>query len=105
MKRFVFAVVFVLSLFAMSALADDFTGYVADAKCGAARGAKAAADGHAACAAKCIKGGEQAVLVGEDGRVLKVSDQAKVTEHAGHKVTITGKLSGDTITDITAVKM
>lgn len=105
MKRFVFAVLCVLSLFALSALAGDITGYITDAGCGAKQGAKAASAAHANCAAKCIKGGAAAVLVTEDGKVYKIAEQAKVVDHAGHKVTISGKLDGDTIKDIKDVKM
>ena len=32
------------------------------------------------------------------GTVYKLADQKMVVEHAGHKVTITGKLEGETIT-------
>ena len=45
---------------------------------------------NAACAARCIKGGDPAVLVTADGKIYKIADQDKVVDHAGHKVTITG---------------
>ena len=105
MRKFVFSVVLVLSLFALSALAADVTGYITDAGCAAKQGAKAASEKHANCAAKCIKGGAAAVLVTEEGTIYKIADQAKVTDHAGHKVTISGNVDGDTIKDITNVKM
>jgi hypothetical protein len=60
--------------------------------------------GNAACAKKCIDGGSPAVLVTDDGKVYKFADQSKVVEHAGMKVTVTGKVSGDTIT-VDSVKM
>ena len=75
-----------------------------DSNCAAKQGAKAAADGHANCATKCIKGGAAAVLVTPDGKVYKIHNQDAVTEHAGHKVTITGELKGDTI-EVADVKM
>lgn len=102
MKKFAVAVVFVLSLFAMAAAAEEFTGYIADAAC-AAKG-KATSDGHAGCAQGCIKKGQAAVLATTDGKVYKLSDQEKAKEHAGHKVTVVGKLSGDTIT-VESIKM
>ena len=74
--------------------ADSWTGYVTDAKCAA--GGKGGAD-HAACAKKCIGGGEAAVLV-VDGKVVKIANQDKVKGHEGHHVTVTGKLEGDTLT-------
>lgn len=80
--------------FSIGAMAADFNGYIIDSNCAS----KPAMRGNVACADKCIKGGAAAVLVTDDGKVYKVSDQAKVLDHAGKKVTVTGKLKGDTIT-------
>jgi hypothetical protein len=103
MKKF--AAVSVLSLgMALSAMAGEWTGYIADSNCASKQGAKAASDAHANCAAKCIKGGAPAVLVTAEGKVYKLEDQAKVTDHAGHKVTVTGTMDGDTI-KVDSVKM
>lgn len=88
-----------LSLGIAGAFAASWTGYISDAKCGA-KGDQAK---HANCAAKCVKGGSEAVFVA-DGKIYKISDQSKVTDHAGHHVTITGKMTGDTI-DVEDVKM
>jgi len=85
-------------------MAGEYSGYIVDQNCAAKQGAKAASDGHAGCAAKCIKGGAAAVLVDEDGKIYKIAEQDKVKEHAGHKVTITGELDGDTI-KVESVKM
>jgi hypothetical protein len=63
-----------------------------------AMASKAAMRGNVDCANKCIKGGSPAVLVTEDGKIYKIADQAKVVDHAGKKVTISGKLKDDTIT-------
>jgi len=81
-----------LSAFAISGNAADFTGYVIDEACAA----KTAMKGNEACARKCIKGGSPAVLL-TDGKVYKLDDQTKAIEHAGHKVKVTGDLTGDTI--------
>ena len=64
-----------------------------------------------------VTGMNQNVLVGTDvvdeksiralskySKVYKLADQDKVTAHAGHKVTITGKMEGDTI-KVDSVKM
>lgn len=91
----------VLSAFAaVGAFAADFSGHIMDAACST----KPAMKGNVACAEKCIKGGQAAVLVTEDGKVYKIKEQDKVTAHAGHKVTITGKLDGETIS-VDSVKM
>ena len=89
---------------ALGALAGEFNGYIVDSNCATKQGAKSASDGHSACSAKCIKGGAAAVLVTEEGKIYKIAEQDKVTPHAGHKVTITGKLDGETIS-VDSVKM
>jgi hypothetical protein len=78
---------------AATSLAADFKGFVQDEACST----KPAMKGNAACAEKCIKGGDKAVLVTPDGKVYKIAEQDKITAHAGHNVTITGNLKGDTI--------
>ena len=102
MKKFVLALTFGAA-FAMSAMAGEWTGYISDAGCAQKQGAKTAAAGHADCAKGCIKKGDKAVLVTEDGKILNISNQDKVVEHAGEKVTITGDMNGDSIT-VTDVK-
>src|SRR5437868_6503569 len=96
MKKLAIASMLVLGC-AFSAMAAEWTGYIVDSACAGKRGIKTASDDHAACAAKCIKGGSPAVLMTSDGTVMKIADQDKVTAHAGHKVTITGTMDGDTI--------
>jgi hypothetical protein len=103
MKKLVLGFTFVLAM-AMSAMAGEFTGYISDAGCTAKQGAaKVAADGHAKCAQSCIKRGDKAVLVTADGKVYNITNQDKVVEHAGQKVTLVGDVDGDTIT-VTEVK-
>jgi uncharacterized protein DUF5818 len=100
-------VVLLMLVFALSlvAMAEELTGYIADANCAAKQGAKAAADGHANCAKGCVKKGAAAVLVTEDGKVYKIENQDKVVpDHVGHKVTLTGKLDGDSV-KVDSVKM
>ena len=85
---------------AATGMAAEITGFVEDTACSTKAGMK----DNAACAAKCIKGGDPAVLVDADGKVYKIADQDKVVAHAGHKVTITGTLDGDTL-KVESVKM
>lgn len=80
--------------FSFSAMAADVTGYIIDQNCAA----KPAMRGNVACATKCIKGGSPAVLVTDDGKIFQISNQAKVVPEAGQKVTVSGKMKGDTIT-------
>lgn len=86
-----------LSLFAVAAFAETWTGYLSDAGCGAKH-----ADGSeksAACAKACVtKKGAAAVLVVGD-KVVTIDDASKekVIEHLGHKVTINGKIENEKI--------
>jgi hypothetical protein len=102
LKKLALGFPLVLSLLAFSATAAEMTGYISDAKC-AKNVAKVESDGHAGCAAACAKKGEALVFV-SGGKVYKVSDQSKVQDHVGHKVTITGNVDGDTLT-VENVKM
>ena len=85
------AVVFAFA--SISAVAADWTGYIVDKSCSD----KKAMWENEKCAAACIKKGSPAVFVTEDGKVYQVSDQDKVVAHAGHKVTLSGTMEGDTI--------
>jgi hypothetical protein len=76
-----------------TAFAADITGYIIDQQCSTKKGMIGDVD----CAQKCIKGGSPAVLVTDEGKVYKIAEQDKVIPDAGKKVTLTGKLSGDTI--------
>ena len=91
------------SMFAMSAMAEKWSGTISDAKCGLAHAD--ASEKSMACVKACAKGGQAPVFV-VDGKVFKFDDasKAKVMDHLGHKVSIDGKLEGDTIT-VKSVKM
>ena len=90
----------VFAFCALGAMAADFTGTIMDTKCSTN---KAMRD-NVACAEKCIKGGSPAVLVTDEGKIYKIAEQDKVVAHAGHKVTISGTVDGDTI-KVDSVKM
>lgn len=91
MKKLIFAT----SLFALTGFAAEFKGTISDSKCGAAH--EDASEKSMKCAQACVKGGKEAVFV-SGGKVYKIADQGKVAEHVGHKVTLKGKMEGDTIT-------
>jgi len=91
-----------VSLLSFTASEAEMTGYISDAKC-AKDPVKVASDAHAGCAQACAKKGSALVFV-SDGKIYKIEDQSKVVDHAGHKVTITGKVDGDTLT-VDSVKM
>jgi hypothetical protein len=86
---------FVFSLVAVSAFAEDIKGTISDAKCGKAHAD--ASEKSMKCVNGCVKGGQKAVLVTEDGKILQIADQEKVAAHLGHKVTVSGKVTGDSV--------
>jgi hypothetical protein len=94
----------VLSLFALSAFAAEWTGTISDAGCGAKHAAASEKD--MKCVQGCVKGKGAAPVFVVGDKVLKFDEasKAKVMDHLGHKVTITGKLDGETIT-VESVKM
>jgi hypothetical protein len=97
MKKLVLGFTFVLAL-AMTAMGAEFSGYISDAGCAKKQGVKTASDGHAGCAKSCMKRGDKAVLVTSEGKIYNITNQDKVTEHAGEKVTLVGDVDGDSIT-------
>jgi hypothetical protein len=84
----------VFGLAAMSAMAADVTGYIVDKNCSS----KKEMLGDEACAKRCIGRGAPAVLATEDGKIYTIANQDKVKDVAGKKVTVTGKVDGESIT-------
>ncbi len=79
--------------------ASTVNGYVTDSKCGA-KGKT-----NAECAKKCMEKGAKVVVVTDnDDKVLTVDNPDALTEHVGHHVAVTGKVSGDSI-HVDSVKM
>ncbi|HSE49086.1 MAG TPA: hypothetical protein VLA96_07770 [Terriglobales bacterium] len=75
-----------------SANETTVTGFIVDEKCGA-QGASAE---KAACAKKCIEGGQKAVLVNDaDSSVWMIENQDSIKGHEGHHVTVTGHTDAD----------
>ncbi|HKE24064.1 MAG TPA: DUF5818 domain-containing protein [Bryobacteraceae bacterium] len=91
-KQMVFAILMGGTM-VMSAMAADWSGYIIDKSCASKKGMW----GNVQCAQSCIKRGDQAVLVTEEGKVFSIADQDKVKDSAGKKVTITGTMKGDSI--------
>jgi hypothetical protein len=104
--------VLILSAFAsFTAMGADFTGYVSDTKC-AASNAKAGAASEwvkpaafEACAKQCVKEGSAPVFVTADNKIVKIGPEAidKVMPMLGHKVTLTGKIEGDTLVKVDSI--
>jgi hypothetical protein len=72
------------------------SGYIVDQSC-AKKGKGMWAN--AECVARCMRDGDKAVLVTEDGKVFQISNVDKIEpESYGQKVVITGKTDGDIVT-------
>jgi hypothetical protein len=82
------------SALAISAFGADVTAYVIDKNCAS----KKEMLGNEACATRCIGRGAAAVLATEDGKIYTVTNQEKIKDFAGKKVTVSGKMEGDSIT-------
>jgi hypothetical protein len=91
------AVLFALTT--ISAMAAEWTGYIIDTSCAS----KKEMWGNEACAKRCMGRGDKAVFVTEDGKIYNIPAQDKVKDVAGKKVTITGKMDGDSI-DVESAK-
>jgi hypothetical protein len=83
-----------LLLASTAAFGENLSGTVSDAMCSGKH--VAATKDDMACAQKCVKGGEMAVLVVGD-KVYKIDNQDAVKNHVGHKVNVSGTVTGDSI--------
>src|SRR5436305_13982137 len=94
--RFAAGAVLTLCAAALTLGADgSWTGYISDSACGV----KGAKEDQAECTTKCVKEhGAKYVFVNDaDKKVYAIDDQDKVAAHAGHHVTVKGKVEGDTL--------
>jgi hypothetical protein len=96
MKKFVLATFLVASVGSVAALADQLTGYVSEAGCGAKHSTVSAAN--TKCVEGCLKKGSDPVLVSE-GKVMKfdTDSKEKAKAFAGQNVKIDGTMDGDVI--------
>lgn len=96
MKKFVLATFLVASVGSVAALADQITGYVSEAGCGAKHSTVSAAN--TKCIEGCLKKGSDPVLVSE-GKVMKfdADSKEKAKAFAGQNVKIDGSMDGDVI--------
>ena len=92
MKKYLVTLSLLFVMIASAADKGTWTGYISDAHCGA----KEDLSTHAACAKKCVKGGEAPVFVIGD-KVYEISNPKEVSKFIGDKVTITGTISENSI--------
>lgn len=86
-----------LGLFAGTAAAAEMTGWIVDAWCGAsnANASQASRD----CSRDCIKRGAAPAFVSDkEQKVYKISNAELAKTHLDHKVKVSGKVDGETLT-------
>jgi len=103
MKKYVALTALALSFATTGAFAETLTGYVSDAMCAKDAHKVSSAD-HAACAKKCIGGGEKPVLVVGEKTVYAITNPEILVPHAGEKVTVEGDVKDGSLT-VKSVKM
>ena len=96
MKKLLFSCLATVSLCSFAAYADQMTGYVSDAHCGAAH--NSVSEASTKCIQGCLKKGSDPVLV-SDGKVMKFTPDsvAKARSFAGQEVKIDGSMDGDLV--------
>lgn len=104
MKKLATLTALALSFAATGAFAETLTGYVSDAMCAADPHKVYSAD-HAACAQKCIKGGEKPVLVVDEKTVYTITNPSILVPLAGEKVSVDGTVKGSALTVKTVNKL
>ena len=103
MKRIICATaVLFFSTLPAYAAEQTWSGKISDSACGAKHEEAAEGQGKMPdreCTEACLRGGSLYVLV-VDNKVYKIANQslADLKTHAGHSVTVTGELKGDSIT-------
>jgi hypothetical protein len=94
------AVTFMLSMVAMAGEITTMTGYVDDTKC-AAVGKKTNQN----CAKKCAEAGEKLVFIDDKmQKIMQVSNQDAVKEHAGEHVSLKATKAADGSLEVSEVK-
>ena len=83
-----------LSFFAVGAFAETMNGTIGDEHCGAKH--VNAKESDMACVKKCSEGGAASIFIVGD-KVYKIDNVDAVKGHEGHKVSIDGKVTGDTV--------
>ena len=96
MKKLLLSASLAAALLPGAILADEITGYVSDAHCGAAHNAPSEAN--TKCINACLKKGSDPVLV-SNGKVMKFDEDSKdkAKTYAGENVKIDGTMDGDIV--------
>ncbi len=91
MKKLFVVCLFVLALLATSAFAEQMTGVFTCSKC------KHTDESAATCAKTCVKNGVPPVFISSDNKTFKIANPKKIGDVYGKKVTVEGKVTGETL--------
>jgi hypothetical protein len=96
MKKLIYSCALAMALAPAALIADDITGYISDAHCGAAHNAPS--DANTKCIDTCLKKGSDPVLV-SNGKVMQfdADSKDKAKAFAGQNVKIDGTMDGDVV--------
>jgi hypothetical protein len=95
MKKLVLASLFVATLGSFAAMAEEMTGYISDAHCGAKH--HEVSEANTKCVTGCLKGGAPVLVVGDKVMKFDADSAAKAKDFAGQNVKIKGSADGDTV--------
>ena len=97
MKKLIFGSFMAVSICAIAAQAEQLTGYISDAMCGAKH--HEVSEANTKCINKCVGGGSGVVFVNGD-KVMKFDKDSadKAKAFAGQNVKIDGSVDGETVT-------
>ncbi len=95
MKKLVIASLFVASLGSLTLMAEEMTGYVSDAMCGAKH--HEVSEKNTQCVTKCTQHGDAVLVVGDKVIKLDADSSAKAKAFAGQNVKVTGTTDGDVL--------
>ena len=102
MKIFAIALTALMIAASPRAVEQTWKGQITDSLCGAKHEEAAEGQGKMPdrdCTLACVRGGSKFALL-VDGKLYQIANQdlADLKTHAGHNVTVTGELKGQTIT-------
>ena len=95
MKKLVLASLFVATLGSFAAMAEELTGYISDAHCGAKH--HEVSEANTKCINGCLKNGDPVLVVGDKVMKFDADSAAKAKEFAGENVKIAASTEGDTV--------
>jgi hypothetical protein len=95
MKKLVFASLMAVTLGSFAAMAEELTGYISDAHCGAKH--HEVSEANSKCISGCLKNGAPVLVVGDKVMKFDADSAAKAKDFAGQNVKVMGKVDGDTV--------